>query len=253
MNGEAVATVNGEINEVLHEVKYIIISEVFKDLYKSKASWRMFLLFLVPVCNLLYSWASTTTQHRFQPTTAAVGWAAGFALQQHLPVFPHHILESKYLRQNVMKSLLLSQAHAHLFIGQTLFVHVYTDISNICSFPSVLFLIKFSCWRGPEKYAGKAEIWAKSKWTNEAVLFTTNSFSFDDMSSVKWFTWYLLLHLNNSMTEDRFRKGYFSVLQRSKIWSQSVLDHNTYLFLNILVHEPLYYFDSWCLTFAVWS
>lgn len=38
LNGEAVAMVNSEINEVLHEVKYIIISEVFNDLYKSKAS-----------------------------------------------------------------------------------------------------------------------------------------------------------------------------------------------------------------------
>lgn len=128
--------------------------------------------------------------------------------------------------------------------------HVYTT-SNICSFPSMLFLMKFSCWRGAEKYAGKAEIWSKSKWTNEAVLFTTSSFSFEDMISVKWFTLYFL-HLNNSMMEDQFGKRYLSVLQRSKIWSQSVLDHNTYSLLHILVHEPLYYSDSWCPTFAIW-
>lgn len=65
-----------------------------------------------------------------------------------------------------------------------------------------------------------------------------------------WLAWsdshlLYLLHLNNGMIEDQFRKGLFSVLQRSKIWSQSLLDHNIYLFLHILVHEPLYYSDSW--------
>lgn len=33
LNGEAVAMVNGEINDALHKVKHIN-SEVFKDLYK---------------------------------------------------------------------------------------------------------------------------------------------------------------------------------------------------------------------------
>lgn len=150
-----------------------------------------------------------------------------------------------------MKCPLLSQACVPLFIGPTSF-SMSTQTSTICNFPLMLFLIKSSCWRGSEKYAGKAEIWAKSKWTNEAVLFTTSFFSFEDVISVKWFSWYLL-HCNNSMTEDHFGKGYFSVLQRSKIWSQSVLDHNTYLFLHVLVHEPLYYSDSWCPTFAIWS
>lgn len=38
LNGKAVAMVNGEINDALHKVKDSINCEVFKDLYKSKAS-----------------------------------------------------------------------------------------------------------------------------------------------------------------------------------------------------------------------
>lgn len=114
LNGEAAAMINGEINDALHKVKGIINSEVLKDLYKSKASWRNVPALSPPSMKpplqlgICYNPALIPAHHSSRRMSNSVCSAAT------LPAFPHHKLESKYLRQNV-------KARVRMFFGQTLF------------------------------------------------------------------------------------------------------------------------------------
>lgn len=104
-------------------------------------------------------------------------------------------------------------------------------------FLETLFLIKLNCWKCPAKIYGKGLNVGrkKKKWINEALLFNTSCFSFEDMIIIKLSIRYLLLmtvsYCNNRMTEKQFGRTCFSVLQRSKTWSLSLLDRNTYFLM----------------------
>lgn len=190
-------------------------------------------LLLQPIIHL-YNCGNSSINQCFQDAILAQGWMAMLIFQHNLPRFPHQELLLSIWDTILWSIFTLSDLHSSVY--QVIILNRKKSY-KMYHFLETLFLIKLNCWKCPAKIYGKGLNVGrkKKKWINEALLFNTSCFSFEDMIIIKLSIRYLLLmtvsYCNNRMTEKQFGRTCFSVLQRSKTWSLSLLDRNTYFLM----------------------